>query len=59
MRPASYVANASFAASSTTDNAVGTAVGKVDEYYLGRLAAGTATPDDTYILNASQKQSYC
>jgi len=55
MRRASYVANANFAASSTADNAEGTAVGKVDEYYLGRLAAGTDTPDDIYILNHRQK----
>ncbi len=25
------------------------------EYYLGRLAAGTATPNDIYILNRRQK----
>ena len=38
-----------------TGPTVGTAVGTVDEYYLGCLAAGTASPNDIYILNLRQK----
>jgi hypothetical protein len=38
-----------------TGPTVGTLVGNVDEYYLGCLAAGTATPNDIYVLNLRQK----
>jgi len=38
-----------------TGPTVGTALGFIDEYYLGCLALGTAAPNDIYILNRTQK----
>jgi len=51
-----YAAGSSAPLSYTgTGPTVGTAVGDVDNYQLGCMASGTATPNDIYVLNRRQK----
>lgn len=50
-----YAAGSSAALTYTANPTTGTSVGNVDTYKIGCMAAATATPNDVYILNRTQK----
>ena len=50
-----YAAGASAPLTYTANPTLGTAVGNVDAYKLGCLATSSASPNDIYILNRTQK----